>query len=409
MAEPTLPSSSDNDPRRGASRLPLLFVVVFFDLVGFGIVLPLLPFYAERFGGSGVEVALLVMVYSAIQLFMAPFWGRLSDRVGRRPILIVGLLGSAISYVVFAYANSLTMLFASRILAGLGGSTVPVAEAYIADVTPPAKRAGNIGLIGAAFGLGFIVGPALGGISSTWSLEAPGLIASGLCALNGLLAFAFLRESRLESQRAAPARRNPLEYVVRLARDPRSLNVLAVYFFFSAAWAVLQPTFSLFGAARFELDERSVGYLFAYLGIISAIMQGALVRRIVPRIGEARLIRLSGVPFVTGMLIIGYSTTFPTLLTGLALLAIGYGGVVPAALGLLSRHVSEDVQGGTLGVGQSVGSLARVAGPFVAGVAFDAMGIAWPYFIGAAVAAAAALLAVGLVQPTPTMAHGDAT
>lgn len=409
MSEPTLPSSSDSDSKRGGSRLPLLFVVVFFDLVGFGIVLPLLPFYAERFGGSGVEVGLLVMVYSAIQLFMAPFWGRLSDRVGRRPILIIGLVGSAISYLVFAYANSLTMLFASRILAGLGGSTVPVAEAYIADVTPPEKRAGNIGLIGAAFGLGFIVGPALGGISSTWSLEAPGLIASALCAINGLIALAFLRESRPAKTASQPTRHSPLEYVVRLARDPRSLNVLAVYFFFSAAWAVLQPTFSLFGAARFELDERSVGYLFAYLGIISAIMQGALVRRIVPRIGEARLIRLSGVPFVTGLLIIGYSMSFPTLLAGLALLAIGYGGVVPAALGLLSRHVSDDVQGGTLGVGQSVGSLARVAGPFVAGVAFDAMGIAWPYFIGAAVAAAAALLAVGLVQPTPAVARGDAT
>ncbi len=409
MADSTPSPTGDVGSGRARSRLGILFVVVFFDLVGFGIVLPLLPFYAGRFGGSGIEVGLLIMVYSAIQLFMAPFWGRLSDRMGRRPILIVGLIGSAVSYVVFAYADSLMMLFLSRILAGFGGATVPVAEAYIADLTPPEKRAGNIGLIGAAFGMGFIVGPALGGISSTWSLQAPGLIAATLCAVNGLLALVLLPESRSVRSRAQRSRRNPLEYVVALAKDRRSLNVLAVYFFFSAAWAVLQPTFSLFGAARFGFDERSVGYLFAYLGIISAIMQGALVRRIVPRIGEARLIRLSGVPFVLGLLTIGFSTTLPVLFLGLALLAIGYGGVVPASLGMLSRLVSEDVQGGTLGVGQSVGSLARVAGPFVAGVAFDSMGISSPYFIGAGVAAAAAVLAVGLVQPTPRGVGNEAT
>jgi len=348
------------------------------------------------------------MVYSAIQFFMAPLWGRLSDRFGRRPILIIGLVGSAVSYVVFAFADSLALLFLSRILAGLGGATIPVAEAYIADVSPPQKRAGNIGLIGAAFGLGFIVGPALGGISSGWSLQAPGLIAAALCAVNALVAFALLPESRKPGGSRVTARRSSLSYLLALTRDRRSLNVLAVYFFFGAAWAVLQPTFSLFGAARFGLDERSVGYLFAYLGVVSAVMQGALVRRIVPRIGEARLIRLSGLPFALGLLIIGYSPTIPILLLGLGLLAVGYGGVVPAALGMLSRLVPEDVQGGTLGIGQSVGSLARVAGPFIAGVAFDSMGIAWPYFIGAGIAAGAALLAVGLVQPTTQVVRSEA-
>jgi len=376
-------------------------VAVLLDLVGFGIVLPLLPFYAERFGGRGIEVGLLILVYSLVQLFMAPTWGRLSDRFGRRPILIVGLIGSALSYVVFAYAQSLTALFASRILAGLGGSTVPVAEAYIADVTPPERRAGNIGLIGAAFGLGFIIGPALGGISSSWSPQAPGLIAAGLCTLNALLALALLPESRPASVRSAQRHRpSALSYIVSLARDPRSLNVLAVYFFFSAAWAVLQPTFSLFGAARYGFDERSVGYLFAFLGLISALMQGALVRRLVPWLGEARLIRLSGLPFVAGMFIIGASQSVGVLLLGLTLLAIGYGGVVPAALGMLSRLVSDDVQGGALGVGQGVGSLARMTGPFVAGVAFDTLGLSAPYTIGAVVAAGASLLALGLRQPT---------
>lgn len=394
MTESPPPSS----PARG--RVGVLFITVLLDLVGFGIVLPLLPFYAERFGGRGIEVGLLIMVYSLIQLFMAPTWGRLSDRYGRRPILIIGLVGSALSYVVFAYAQSLTVLFVSRIMAGIGGSTIPVAEAYVADVTAPEGRAGNMGLIGAAFGLGFVIGPALGGISSTWSVEAPGLIAAGLCALNAVLAFILLPESRDPKTAAAPAaRHSALSYVVRLARDPRSLNVLAVYFFFSVAWSVLQPTFSLFGAERFGFDERSVGYLFAFLGLISAVMQGALVRRLVPRVGESRLIRLAGLPFVLGMLTIAMSDSLPMLLCGLTLLAIGYGGVVPAALGLLSRLVSDDVQGGAMGVGQSVGSLARVTGPFLAGVAFDMLGLSAPYLIGAVVAAGAALLALGLRQP----------
>ncbi len=385
-------------PRRG---LPLLFGAVLVDLVGFGIILPLLPFYAQRFGGSGIEVGLLVTIYSLIQLFMAPAWGRLSDRYGRRPILIIGLVGSAISYVVFAYAASLTMLFVARILAGFGGSTIPVAEAYIADVTPPERRAGNLGLIGAAFGLGFTIGPALGGITSEISTEAPGLLAAALCGVNALLALAFLPESVTRARRAGPRpKRRRLGYVVDMARDPRTLNVLAVYFFFSVAWAVLQPTLSLFGEHRFGMNARQVGYLFAFLGLVSALMQGLIVRRLVPRVGESRLARVSGLPFVLGLLTIASSGSLATLLLGLLLLAIGYGGVIPSVLGLLSRLVPDDVQGGALGVGQSVGSLARIAGPFAAGVAFDMMGPAWPYLLGAVVAAGAALLSIGLQQPS---------
>jgi len=390
-------------PGGGANRrrLPILFGAVLVDLIGFGIILPLLPFYAERFGGAGIEVGLLVTVYSLIQLFMAPTWGRLSDRFGRRPILIVGLVGSAISYVVFAYAGSLTMLFVARILGGFGGSTIPVAEAYITDVTPPEKRAGNLGLIGAAFGLGFTVGPALGGITSAISIEAPGLLAAGLCGTNALVAFFFLPESTGTRPPARDSRsRRRLGYLSDMARDPRTLGVLAVYFFFSVAWAVLQPTLSLFGAQRFQLDALQVGYLFAFLGLVSALMQGLLVRRIVPIIGEARLTRLCGLPFVLGLLAIAFSSSLGMLLTGLFLLAVGYGGVVPSVLGLLSRLVPDNVQGGALGVGQSVGSLARIAGPFAAGVAFDFLGPGSPYLLGAVVAAGAALISLGLVQPT---------
>ena len=167
-------------PAAGPRHLPLLFLTVFVDLVGFGIVLPLLPLYADRFGASGLMVGLLVTVYSVAQFFMAPVWGRLSDRFGRRPILLLGLVGSAVAYLVFAWAGSVAALFVSRILGGIGGSTIPVAEAYIADITPPERRAGNMGLIGAAFGLGFTVGPALGGITASLSTAAPGYLAADL-------------------------------------------------------------------------------------------------------------------------------------------------------------------------------------------------------------------------------------
>ena len=384
-------------------RVPLtvLFFTVLVDLIGFGIVLPLLPFYGERFGGSGTEIGLIVLAYSFVQFFMAPFWGRMSDRFGRRPILILGLLGSAAAYLLFAWADTLLLLLLSRMLGGVGGSTIPVAEAYIADVTPPEKRAGNLGLIGAAFGLGFTIGPALGGSLAGATPELPGLVAAGLCALNAVVAFFLLPESRRPDAAGTTGaeRRYGWRALLGLARDRRILAVLGVYFLFSVAWAVLQPTFSLFGAERFGYGERQVGYLFGFLGLTSAIMQGGLVRRLVPRFGEARLIRMSGVPFVVGMLLIARAESLGVLLAGLACLAVGYGGAVPATLGLLSRAVSGAVQGGTLGVGQSVGSLARMVGPLTAGVAFDVLGLAWPYLLGAVVAAGAGALAWTLKSP----------
>jgi multidrug resistance protein len=387
-------------PGTSGRRLPLLFLTVFVDLVGFGIVLPLLPLYADRFGASGFTIGLLVTIYSVAQFFMAPIWGRLSDRYGRRPILLLGLIGSGLAYLVFAWAGSLTMLFVSRILAGIGGSTIPVAEAYIADITPPEKRAGNLGLIGAAFGLGFTVGPALGGITSSISQAAPGYLAAALCLTNAALAAAYLPETR----RAAPqAPRKPgwaftAEGLGAALRAPALRQVLGLYFLFTVGFAVIQPTLSLFGAARFGLDAREVGYLFAFLGLVSAIMQGGLVRRLVPRVGEVRLIRICGIPFAIGLLIMAWAPSLPWALAGLTLLAIGYGGTLPSVLGLVSRVAPPGLQGGVLGVGQSVGSLGRIVGPAAAGAALD-LSTALPYVLGAAVALLGTVGALGIAQP----------
>ncbi|MGW8264901.1 MAG: MFS transporter [Longimicrobiales bacterium] len=385
------------------ARLGILFLTVFLDLVGFGIVLPLLPFYADRFGASGTDVGLLITVYSVAQLFLAPLWGRLSDRVGRRPILILGLLGSAVSYVVFAFAGSLSVLFLSRILAGIGGATVPVAQAYIADITPPEKRAGNLGLIGAAFGLGFIFGPALGGILAPIAPEAPGLAAAALCLGNGILALVFLPESLSEAEREARAMvRKPFstkDFAVAI-RNPITSRILLLAFLFTVAFAAMQPTFPLFGAIRFSLDERHVGYLFAFLGTISATVQGGLVRKLVPVLGETRLIQLSGLPFIAGLLAIAFAQSIGWLLLGLALLALGFGGTLPSIASLLSRVAPPELQGSVLGIGQSVGSLARIVGPTLAGIVYDLRGIAWPYLGGAGVAGAALLVALTL-RPLP--------
>lgn len=373
--------------------------------MGFGIVLPLLPFYADRFGASGTQVGLLITVYSIAQFFLAPIWGRLSDRVGRRPILIFGLLGSAASYLVFAYANTLALLFISRIMAGIGGATVPVAQAYISDITPPEKRAGNLGLIGAAFGLGFIFGPALGGVLAPIAQEAPGLAAAALCFGNGVLAVFLLPESLSREEKEERDRRlAPIslrDFRIALT-SPTTARILLLSFLFTIAFAAMQPTFPLFGSLRFGLNERSVGYLFAFLGTISAIMQGGLVRRLVPLLGETRLIQLSGLPFVVGLLAIAYAPSMGVLLVGLALLAVGFGGTLPSIVSLLSRVAPDQLQGSVLGIGQSVGSLARIVGPTLAGVVYDLRGVEWPYLVGAWVAGAALLVAMTLPTRKPT-------
>ncbi len=395
------------EPRSHKVRLGILFLTVFVDLVGFGIILPLLPFYADRFGASGTQIAVLVLSYSAAQLVLAPIWGRLSDRFGRRPILLIGLVGSALSYLVFAYAGSILALLISRTMAGVGGANIPVAQAYIADITPPEKRAGGMGLIGAAFGLGFIFGPAIGGVLAPIAPEAPGLAAAGLCALNAVLAFFLLPESLTTKEREERSARSILleregpsriEELRLVLRSPAFLQVLALSFLFTAAFSAIHPVFPLFAAERFGLEERGVGWLFAFMGTISAIMQGGVVRVLVPRIGERALVRLASGPFVAGLLLIALAHSIPVLLLALFLLAVGFGGTLPSLVSLLSRAAPDELQGGSLGVGQSVGALARILGPLMGGIAWDLAGGPGPFLTGAAVAAIAAIWGLRMGQ-----------
>ena len=428
-------------PRDVRTRLAILFVTVFVDLVGFGIILPLLPFYADRFGASGTVIGVLVLSYSAAQLLFAPVWGRLSDRFGRRPVLLVGLVGSAVSYLIFAFAGSILALLLSRIMAGVGGANVPVAQAYIADITPPERRAGGMGLIGAAFGLGFIFGPAIGGLLAPISPAAPGLAAAALCAGNALVAFFFLPESLTREEREVRRRQEgagsdpgvdietgrthsmggadradradrvgragragraggdptpaaallPTTDLRAVVRNRDFTTVLLLTFLFTAAFSTMHPVFPLFASERFGLDERAVGWLFAFLGTVSAIMQGGVVRALAPRIGEDRLVRLAAVPFVAGLLLIPMAPSVPFLLVALALLAVGFGGTLPSLVSLLSRAAPDELQGSSLGIGQSVGALARIAGPLAGGVAWDLFGPSGPFLFGALLAGLAAI------------------
>ena len=381
--------------------LGLLFFAVLVDLVGFGIVLPVLPFYAMDFGADFSQVGLLYAIYSLVQLVMAPLWGRISDRVGRRPVIILGLLGSALAYTIFARADSLAMLFLSRVVGGIGGSTIPVAQAYIADATPPGRRAGGLGLIGAAFGLGFVIGPALGGILyglSPGSPAAPGYTAAALCLANALAALAWLPESRRPGTSGGTSRFNLGAALAEAAGSSQIRLILAGYLCITMAFAVLQPTLSPLASERFAMGPRQAGYLFALLGIVSVIVQGGLVRRLVPRYGERRLLRVSGIPFCLGLLVVGTAATAPALLLGLVLIGIGYGGSIPSVLALLSRATDPERQGAVLGLGQSVGSLARVLSPAIAGKLLDVR-LALPYLAGAALILVAAAFTARLAQP----------
>jgi MFS transporter, DHA1 family, tetracycline resistance protein len=391
------------------TRQTILFLTVFVDLVGFGIVLPLLPLYAETFGSSGTAIGVLVLSFSAAQLVFAPIWGRLSDRFGRRPILLIGLVGSALSYALFAFAGTFWLLLLSRVLAGIGGANVPVAQAYIADITPPARRAQGMGLLGAAFGMGFIFGPAIGGLLAPISSAAPGLAAAALCGGNAILAFFLLpeslgkeeRQSRADRPRATAAGGGWRDFV-RSFQEPGVATILGLSFLFIAAFSVMHPVFPLLARDRFGFDARSVGWLFTYLGTVSALMQGLIIRKLAPRLGEIGLIRFSALPFVAGLFLIAAATEIPLLLLGLTLLAVGFGGTLPALSSLLSQAADDDVQGAALGAGQSIGAMARMAGPLLGGFMWDVYPPMGPFLVGGAIA----LLAASRVflSPLPTQA-----
>jgi multidrug resistance protein len=366
------------------SPLAVIFLTVFIDLIGFGIIIPLLPFYAESFGANALMVGLLTASFSLMQFIFAPIWGRLSDNVGRRPIILVGLFGSFVSYLIFGLAQSLTVLFAARIAAGIAGANIPAAQAFIADSTTPDNRAKGMGLVGAAFGLGFIFGPAIGGFLSQWGYATPALFASGLSLANFCTAYFVLPESRTaEARRASRAtvRGGRVEALRRALARPHLPSLLLVYFVVVAAFAGFEATFALFSERRFGFTALTIGYMFAFIGVVLSVVQGTLVGRVVRRIGERRVVPLAILVLATGLAAVAFAQSLVLLTLATGLIAVGMGFNSPSLMSLISRLSSRDEQGGVLGVSQSLASLARVIGPAWGGFTFDRYGIAVPFVV----------------------------
>ncbi len=392
----------------GGSRAPLtiLFLTVFLDLVGFGIVIPLLPLYAERFGASAMAVVWLVAIYSLMQFVFAPWWGQLSDRVGRRPVLLVGLFGSALSYLAFGLAGSLAVLFLARALAGFMGANIGVAQAYVADVTAPEDRARGMGMIGAAFGLGFIFGPAIGGGLAHFGPSVPFLAAGALALVNGLLALRWLPESRPVAARpsvAQPGLGARFRALRHFSARERVGALFGVFFLLTFAFAALEATFSLWADRRWEFSPSGVAYLFAYIGVLITVVQGVLVGPLVRRLGERRLAVWGSAALAAGLFAIPAAPSIAWLAAALALLAFGQGTTIPAISSLISRSAPSGEQGRLLGVSQSLSALGRVLGPLWGGLAFARVSIGAPY-VGGALVVALALLVIARTAPAPASA-----
>jgi len=374
-------------PNAPRGALVILFLTVFLDLVGFGIVIPLLPLYAEQFGASPITVTWLVAVFSLMQFLFAPWWGQLSDRHGRRPILLVGLFGSAISYLFFGLAGSLLGLFLARILAGVMGATVGVAQAYVADVTSARDRARGMGLIGAAFGLGFIFGPVIGGVLSHFGPGVPFFGASALALVNGLLAVVLLPESlrpELRRRMVQPGIVARFRLLRRLAKEADLAVLYLAFFLITFAFAALEATLSLWADRRWALTPAQVAYLFGYLGVVATIVQGGLVGPLVRRFGERKLAITGAGSFAVGLVALPLAPSPLLVAIALALLAFGQGTAIPSVSSLISRNAPPDEQGRLLGISQSLSAMGRVIGPVWGGVAFARIGIGAPYLTGSA-------------------------
>lgn len=363
------------------SPLVIIFVTVFIDLLGFGIIIPLLPFYAESFGASALTIGLLGTSFSLMQFLFSPLWGRWSDRIGRKPIILVGLMGSCLSYLVLALATSLPVVFFARIVGGIAGANIPTAQAYIADVTTEENRAKGMGMVGAAFGLGFIFGPAIGGMLSHFGPHTPMWFASALCLSNFIAAWLLLPESRTVTSDTKGLGR--LEAFRHALGRPTLLLLLGLYFLVTLAFSGFEATFALFSEAKFGFTTSTIGFVFAFIGVVLSIVQGVLVGRVVKRVGERRLIPLAIMAIAIGIGLIPFVWNVPTLLTALGILALGMGFNSPSMTSMISRLADPNDQGGILGLASSLASLGRVVGPAWGGYLYGAYGRQMPYLSAA--------------------------
>lgn len=354
-----------------------IWTTVALDLVGFGIVAPILGRYAERFGAGGLQVGLMFASFSLAQMVFAPVLGRLSDRVGRKPVIVVSLVGTAIGSFVTGAAGAMWVLFLGRIIDGASGASVAVAQGAVADIAPPERRAQLMGMLGAAFGVGFVVGPALGGLAALGGPHVPFFVAGAIAAVNAVIAMVRLPETKpvavgdtVRSRRSgalnAPLRR----YAV-------------VALMTSLGFSGFEATFSLFGKERFGLTEGSTAVVFLFVGIALVAVQGGLIGPLTRSLGSRRLLVTGLGAVAAGLVTLGFTTTWLALAVSLLLLSVGQGVASPSVTALVTEAAPVDRRGEALGYQQSVGAVGRIVGPAVAGAMFDHLSVGSPYFLGA--------------------------
>lgn len=381
--------------KNNKASLSVIFVTVFIDLLGFGILIPLLPtFGSKELGISDFAIGLSVAVYSLMQFLFNPIMGRLSDKFGRRPIILISLSMTAISYVIFSFADSFFLLMVSRILAGLGGANIGAAQAYIADITTKHERAKGMGMIGAAFGLGFVFGPFLGGILSKYGYSVAGLGSAGFSFLAFLFAFFFLPESNKERKNEKiHFKLFDLKFAANVMKRPRIGILIILYFIIVFSMANIFGTLSLLGYKVFGFTDRENGYIFGIMGVVGVIIQGGLMKTIARRFSE-RVIILAGAFFMMiGLALIPYEKNFLEVAAVVSIYSIGSAILQPVIVSMISKYSSEKEQGAVLGFNQSIASFARVLGPLWGGFSFDFFGYQFPFLTGAAFTLISFLLA----------------
>ncbi len=370
--------------------LPILFLVMFLVMVGFGIIIPVMPFYAEKLGASPAELGLLMAVYSVMQLIFAPVWGRISDKIGRKPVMLAGITGLAISFFLMAFAGSLWMLFAARIIGGLlSAANMPTVMAYVADITTPENRSKGMGVIGAAVGLGFVFGPAIGGVFSQNSLSLPFVLAGSSSIVTLILVALLLKESSTkESRKANKEQKAPFHVALR----GTSGILFFLQFFISLSLAGLEATFAYFAAKRAGLDSTSLGYIFMIMGLAGAFVQGGLIGKLTKKFGEGKVIQGGIIVSAIGFSLILFINSFATAAIFLTIFGIGNGVIRPSVSSILTKTVKTG-HGNVTGLLSSFDSLGRIVGPPLGGLLFSvAAGL--PYISGAILS----LVALGLYR-----------
>lgn len=389
------------EKKKGKAALLLIFFTVFIDLVGFGLIIPVLPTYAQQLNASEWMVGCVIATYSVLQFFFTPIWGRMSDKVGRRPILLFSLAASALGYLLWGFSNSLIMLFISRAVAGAGNANIAVAQAYVSDVTTLENRAKGMGLVGAAFGLGFVLGPAIGAgcVGLGLGLQAIGFVAAAMSILDLILTFFLLPEPPERSNAATERFSTDKNFYFNTINDPKLRTSLLIFFISTFAFANMEATIVMLTNIQFHFTPKENTLMFLYIGLLIVFVQGGMIHRLSKKYGEKKLIGVGSIMVAIGLILTPVTNNLWVLGTALFFLAIGSGLNNPANQSILSKLAPADRTGGVLGVGQSLSTLGRIAGPVVGACAFQYLGMSSPYFIGAVAMVVAFILSLKLPDP----------